>query len=82
LESGKTKLTSLEEIGIGVISPAIVGIGITTARVTRGLFWSSNIQRVIYVAEATTLLAGAFEPEEASYRIEHLRRRLNDNSLG
>jgi hypothetical protein len=38
LESGKTKMTSLDEIGIAVISPAIVGIGITKARVTRGLF--------------------------------------------
>jgi hypothetical protein len=39
LESGKTKMTSLDEIGIAVISQAIVGIGITTtARVTRGFF--------------------------------------------
>ena len=44
---GKTKMTSLDEIGIAVISPAIVGIGITTARITRGLFWSSNIQNYV-----------------------------------
>jgi len=43
LESGKTKMTSLDEIGIVVISPAMFGIGITTtARVTGGFFGAAT----------------------------------------